>query len=572
MKYRKLTAVLLALLVVVFCVQMRADADEWSKMSKNLRKAVVSKDGEAIKAALIPIVRCGGEKGVDTVYDVLRAVNPNETTIYWQLVNALATFSDKEAMAHLGDLMVKNKKNYLSRDILFSLQNHRGYGIYVLLEKVIIGAQPDVQKLAIEHVINLDEPNEGTEVLVSALQKVRDKYVKAEIVKALVTITGTNVPGDDEKEWKKWWEVAKSQGGIKRDKSSGEKGGHTGTVVDDLDKVRKDKLYGGEKAGPIEVLVIYGECFGGNKTHHICYDRIDHMTRQMDVKTTAIERKVFENSSYVIDDKFTAVIICCVQIHDHCICPKCRPGTQKTNRMFPCTGCDVHVPCNHKFSEDAVQRLKKWVERGGYLFTEDWGLADVLERAWPGYVSNGTYLPEQMVDVSPAPGSTTHPLLRGVFVSQKKTIKSNKDKGDGGDMTTGIDEETIEERLKPPKNEWKVDDESPNIMVLDKKAVTILMTSKKISDMRQGQGAVALTFGGPRFIPGTGKKGKGLTTGVPTEGMGGARKPGPLGRVLHVLSHFGRQHEREDAFALQNLLLNFLIEGREFKRFRRPRK
>jgi hypothetical protein len=30
-----------------------------------------------------------------------------------------------------------------------------------------------------------------------------------------------------------------------------------------------------------------------------------------------------------------------------------------------------------------------------------------------------------------------------------------------------------------------------------------------------------------------------------------------------VLSHFGRQESQQDEFALQNLLLNFLLEARE---------
>ena len=228
--------------------------------------------------------------------------------------------------------------------------------------------------------------------------------------------------------------------------------------------------------------------------------------------------------------------------------------------------------------------MKDWVERGGYLFTEDWGMADVLERAWPAYAKNGTYLAEQMVDVYPPRGSATHPLLRGVFVTKKKTIVQKKVSEKKGDMTTGVDvdEETLDERLTQPKNEWKVDDESPNIVIVNNKVVTILLESKKVSDMRGGNGAVAFTFGGPKYIPGTGttrKKGKkGLTTGVPVDGRTIDKKgrsravPGPMGRVLHVLSHFGRQQTQEDCFALQNMLLNFLIEGREMMKHRKKAK
>ena len=35
------------------------------------------------------------------------------------------------------------------------------------------------------------------------------------------------------------------------------------------------------------------------------------------------------------------------------------------------------------------------------------------------------------------------------------------------------------------------------------------------------------------------------------------------GRVLYVLSHFGKQKSEDDEYTLQNLLLNFLIEASE---------
>ena len=35
------------------------------------------------------------------------------------------------------------------------------------------------------------------------------------------------------------------------------------------------------------------------------------------------------------------------------------------------------------------------------------------------------------------------------------------------------------------------------------------------------------------------------------------------GRVMYVLSHFGKQKSKKDEYALQNLLLNFLLEASE---------
>ena len=44
------------------------------------------------------------------------------------------------------------------------------------------------------------------------------------------------------------------------------------------------------------------------------------------------------------------------------------------------------------------------------------------------------------------------------------------------------------------------------------------------------------------------------------------------GRVLYVLSHFGKQESNEDEYALQNLLINFLVEAADRRgRFAPPK-
>jgi hypothetical protein len=220
-----------------------------------------------------------------------------------------------------------------------------------------------------------------------------------------------------------------------------------------------------------------------------------------------------------------------------------------------------------------VDKLKKYVEKGGYLFTEDWGLVDILERAWPKLVGPGSYLPEGEVDVAPASGSTTHPMLRGVFVDGKKMIKEEDLGGKpeeggikGGPKTSSEDiRKKIKAAVKKPDNKWKVDDESPYIEVKDKKKVTILMSSKKVRELSDGHGTVALTFGGSySYGKGEGLRRGGRTTARdPSRGGRGKWVPGVIkGRVLHVLSHFARQHAKEDEFALQNLALNFLMEAK----------
>jgi hypothetical protein len=171
-------------------------------------------------------------------------------------------------------------------------------------------------------------------------------------------------------------------------------------------------------------------------------------------------------------------------------------------------------------------------------------------------------------------------MLRGVFVSAKKIIKEEhigekpKEGGiKGGPKTTSEDiRKKIKETVKKPNNKWKVDDESPYIEVKNKKKVTILMTSKKVGELTDGHGTVALTFGGAySYAKGEALRRGGRTTARDhSKGGRGKWVPGVIkGRVLHVLSHFARQHAKEDEFALQNLALNFLLESKARRRARK---
>jgi hypothetical protein len=65
-----------------------------------------------------------------------------------------------------------------------------------------------------------------------------------------------------------------------------------------------------------------------------------------------------------------------------------------------------------------ASEVRRFVQDGGFLFTTDWMVSNLLEEAFPGYV--GTQgrerpLPEAVVGVRPVRGQEEHPLLEGVF-------------------------------------------------------------------------------------------------------------------------------------------------------------
>jgi phage terminase small subunit len=194
---------------------------------------------------------------------------------------------------------------------------------------------------------------------------------------------------------------------------------------------------------------------------------------------------------------------------------------------------------------DARDRLVKFVAEGGSVFTEDWGLKELTGKAWKEYVTAGADLKAQKVDYAPVPGMTGTPLLRGVMRAS----------GGGGSSATHT------------KSEWKVDDKSPAIKIMDPEKVKVLLASESLrgqaaSDEEKG-GAVAIYFepGEAPSAKGPGKKRRPKTGGKKRRGSRGAVKQ--TGIVLHVLSHFGKQGTKKDEFTLQNLLVNFLLEAQE---------
>jgi hypothetical protein len=153
-------------------------------------------------------------------------------------------------------------------------------------------------------------------------------------------------------------------------------------------------------------------------------------------------------------------------------------------------------------AETLVENVRKFVLSGGYLFTSDWGIS-ILERSFPGTVKNGGNIGPRTVTLRPHSG-TKSPLLDEVFYSGPKT----------GTVTSR-------------KLLWEVDSGSYMIKI-EKPSVDILVETADVAKSP----AVAVSF-------------------VPDKAKG---------RVLHILSHFERQATNHGDYALQNLLLNFLME------------
>jgi len=209
-----------------------------------------------------------------------------------------------------------------------------------------------------------------------------------------------------------------------------------------------------------------------------------------------------------------------------------------------CPGSEPHIIHSSKLSDKAIKKIKVFMESGGYLFTENWQIEEIIERAFKGTIASTKFLPEKTVKIAPYPGEVLHPYLKYVFEVPPVQI----DLVDSTGMTKTLIPGTFYSEAQ-----WKIDKQSPNIKVLKNDKVTILIASQELAKKEQNEGAVAVTFPVKR------------ETDKSSQGE----------QVLHIMGRLAKfsvvqsmgydkidmtvgQKNIADEFTLQNLLVNFL--------------
>lgn len=119
------------------------------------------------------------------------------------------------------------------------------------------------------------------------------------------------------------------------------------------------------------------------------------------------------------------------------------------------------INCPGNIYDDALPKVKEFVKRGGFLFTTDWALLNILEKIFPEYVkynqrpTTDDCVAVQVVDKS-------NKFLEGLFKA---------------------DEEPI----------WWLESSSYPIRILDKQKVKILVTSREM-EQKYGEAPIVITF------------------------------------------------------------------------------
>lgn len=520
----------LALALTLALVPGALRAGELGKALERAQKAAQEGDAAALGAALETIVTEDGKQAVRGLLEIAGHLPAGREAAHWQLLRAAAALENPRALEALEAFLRKGEPAGLARDVLFALQGRKESG-HVELFAAVLGdekAPAELRGMSCDRLGEAATPA-AMDALLRALgrEQGRGSELERQLRATLVALAGEDM--GDVSNWKGWWEQHRDQPLPVRPAAEKAPAAPAGgdTVRGTLDPAREGGL-GTLTRSQGRVLVLKG------RWHN--YDQIEAVLTRMGVAHQVMTKYQFKNDPQAALAGTAAVILDCNQ-WSACVCPTCKRGADM-GRGPACGGCDKHDVQEDDVGADGLARLKEWVRAGGCLFSEDYGLYELLVKIWPEYVAAGEVLADEQVDWVPAPGQTAHPLLRGVF----------------GAPPAG---ESRARAGEPLRGRWKVDAISPAITIKDPARVQVLLFSPMLQARKPELAPLAITFS-----PGAEPE----PAAPPRKRTGGGKEPAATrtarpGLVLHVLSHFGKQTAREDEFALQNLLVNFLLEA-----------
>jgi hypothetical protein len=506
--------------------------------SPDLKTAIQKKDAKMIKQAVDNLVQQNNEKSFNTLSDALNSLGPTpEPAAYWAILEGMGRFTNKDVMTKVANLIIANKNKNLGDDLLAAMKANRTSTVIPLLSILLEKGTYEMQLECI-HQLGAINAKESLEALANFLKTTTDKSLIKDVISSLRNITGLD-RGNYPEPWVQWWDENKSKDASELIHPK---------KIDNIEHVGQYRdMKGIETLEKDKILVLRNDkCDKNTPAPDGNFDKIQNVLERLGIPHTVIGRSEFDKDSYSLDDKW-AIVINCTLWAEHCCNPehyKLKPVTGKGGiRLGICPGKDNHQNHSVKLSDKTIKKIAQFVETGGYLFTEDLNIEEVIERAFKGYITHTKFLPEKEVKIVPAPGAALHPYLKYVFEappsSSNQTTTSESKPGE----TTSVKQQDF--RIDA---EWRIDDESPDIKILKKDVVTVLIVSPQLAKENKSEGAVAVTWSYSKPMIKT-----------------GSDKPTymPGGKVLHVMSHFGKQRSKLDEFALQNLILNFFMELNE---------
>jgi hypothetical protein len=537
-----MTRICLALFPV-FC--LAAAQDDLKAADKAVREGLQAGSAKTLEAGVRAAVKINDAKALEMLLKYAARPGGEEAAwmeLYWLLLNGAAAMSAPEAMEAASDFILKNKARIISRDLMVSLiqQGHPGtrHAMHRILEK----GEDDLRVMAADHLVDVGDRS-SIDLLIATMKAhgKKNDTLNRRCGDALQAITG-QLFGDSLTNWDGWWGANKGNPELKLpERVPGKRS--TGTAADTLTGSREGEY---ERLLKGKVLVLQaGSKYCCGHSHDL--DNIDRMAQKLGLTVDVIDKGDFENpekNKVPNLDDYVAILSNCTHIREHCNklkCPDCKPGAAGADRLSQCA-CpkNFHPSSTYTLSKRGIEMVKLYVEKGGYVFAEDWCMEDFVGKAWGDYVTHGPTRPEETVTVLPKSGMASHPYLRKIFFKAPTETR--------GTVT--------ETDLAKVDHQWKIDKDTRCIKIVDPARVTVLLVSPELKKYAQGNEAVAVTFA----VGGKDGKKPAVASGGQVQQDRGQMSGG---RVMYVLSHFGKQKSEEDEYTLQNLMLNFLFEASE---------
>jgi len=535
--------------VLVFNISRISGED----LSSDLSSAIRNKDEFKIKEAVKKLSDLNNEKGIKAILDNASKM-PQDDRDYWLVLDGLQAFTSEEALNALYEFIIANKGKPIGSAVVTVIKDNHSPAMVNIMVKILEKGSEEQQRTVLENLSD-NKIKPAVAALINFLKSPvceKNEDLKKLTIEKIQIMLGQSV-GQTAESIQEWWSKHQNddEQALFNQQQVETVDSNTGTAADGYAKI--DRI---RKIPKDKIIVVLSDCKGceniGKKPpewdHN--FDHVEFVLDRMKIPHTVVKKSDFDKEDYKLDDKWV-VIFNCNYIRKHCVCPSCKLSNDRGGlRSGTCApGCTQHTYVSNMLSDKGVAKVKQFVANGGYLFSEDWILEEILERGFKGIISHRNYyLKERHVNILPAPGAITHPYLKGVFERPHKSEpNANEQKPEGPTISV--------KRLKIGEGKWKIDKDSPDIRIDKPNEVTILITAPKLKATEKDSGAVAVTF----------SYGKGgviaRVSGANGDPYASSKRTG--GQVLHVLSHFGHQEDPTDEFALQNLILNFINESAE---------
>ncbi len=453
---------LIAMLLVTTLMADELDKSAWKAAREALESAVRTSDGPGVMAGIEAVGADNSDRAVETILEVLPACLAFD--VYEGTVDVLAGMDDPKAQKAIDKAVKKSRTPYPVRFLLVEVLTAREDP-----ERFAALLEDDDLRIALRAVELL-----AARRLAWAVSPAIERYAELErrdpdgrlagaLVNALTQVLGESA--ETAEDWRKLWEILEPDFGAAGREPTG---GSESTVVDRMRNRRPDDFTAIEGLEPADIVVVKG-----------IYDEVEQVLEALDLPYTLVERAEFND--FDLDPR--AVLI------------------------FNCDSGET--PINGEL-------VKAFVAAGGYLFTSDWELQNVITPAFGSTLTMAGATDEHEFPIVPGEHTHHHPLLTDVFPTNPFDLKNFT---------------------------WHIDGASYTLRL--SKSCETLVWSDDLATTYGGFGSVAVYFPFP------------------------ARATGRRGAVLHVLSHFQKQTDPDgDGFALQQLLLNFIVAKQKSRRSR----